>query len=326
VRAAGFRELYESYAVTAGGPFGTIVNPVNQQSQVVTALTGGNINLEPEKADTTTVGFVFAPKSGPLERFQFSADWYRIILHDPISGPPFGLGVQNIVNLCYAGQTAFCDRITFGTPGNFSTISSINNTAVNLGSFETKGVDFETSYRLPLQEFNNSLNGDLQFRLLTSLLYNMTVDNGLGSPPVNYAGQTGPTAAFGGFNTSPRWQSNFFTTYATGPVTATVQVRYIGQGKYETLSAFGGEAIAPGEAGYSTTNPNSISNNSVASATYVNLSGTFAVNQHLQVFASINNLLNKDPPVAPGGNGYPTNPVYFDTYGLTWKAGIRGKF
>jgi iron complex outermembrane receptor protein len=326
VRAAGFRELYESYAQTAGGPFGTIVNPVTQQSQVVTSLTGGNIQLEPEKADTTTVGFVFAPKSGPLERFQFSADWYRIILHDPIAGPPFGLGVQNIVNLCYAGQAAFCDRITFGTPGNYSTITTINNSAVNLGSFQTKGVDFETSYRLPLPELNDSLAGDIQFRLLTSLLYNMTVDNGLGSPPVNYAGQTGPTAAFGGFNTSPRWQSNFFTTYAGGPVTATVQVRWIGSGKYETLSAFGGEAVAPGEAGYATTNPNSISNNSVASATYVNLSGTFALNPHLQVFASIDNLLNKDPPIAPGGNGYPTNPVYFDTYGLTWKAGIRGKF
>jgi hypothetical protein len=29
--------------------------------------------------------------------------------------------------------------------------------------------------------------------------------------------------------------------------------------------------------------------------------------------------------VAPGGNGYPTNPVYFDTYGRTWRAGVRVK-
>ncbi len=68
VRAAGFRELYESYAVTAGGPFGTITNPVNNQSQIVTALTGGNIDLSPEKADTTTAGFVISPKSGAVER------------------------------------------------------------------------------------------------------------------------------------------------------------------------------------------------------------------------------------------------------------------
>ena len=326
VRAAGFRELYESYAVTAGGPFGTVVNPVNNQSEVVTALTGGNINLEPEKADTTTLGFVIAPKSGPLERFQFSADWYRIILHDPITGPPFGLGVQNIVNLCYQGQQAFCDRITFGTPGNFGTIQAVNNTAANLGSFETRGVDFETSYRLPLPEISNSLNGTLNFRLLTSLLYNMTIDDGLGSGAVDYAGQTGPTAAFGGFNTSPRWQSNFFVTYSNAPFTVTAQARYIGRGTFETVSGFGGVAVGPGEPGYSTTNPNSINNNTVASAVYLNLAGSYDVTSNVSLFLSIDNVLNKNPPVAPGGNGYPTNPVYFDTYGMFWKVGVRAKF
>jgi outer membrane receptor protein involved in Fe transport len=326
VRAAGFRELYESYAVSAGGPFGTITNPQNNQSEVITALTGGNINLKPEKADTTTVGFVIAPKSGPLERFQFSADWYDIILHDPITGPPFGLGAQNIVNLCYAGQTAFCDRITFGTPGNFATISTINNTAVNLGSFETRGVDFETSYLLPLPEINTHLNGNLNFRLLTSLLYNMTIDAGLGAAPIDYAGQSGPTAAFGGFNTSPRWQSNFFTTYNNGPFTGTLQIRWIGPGTFEAVTAYGGAPIAPGDPGYSSTNPNSINNNSVASATYVNLSGSYDIGSHFTVFATLDNLLNKSPPVAPGGNGYPTNPVYFDTYGMTWRVGFRARF
>src|SRR6202041_3783374 len=105
-------------------------------------------------------------------------------------------------------------------------------------------------------------NGNLKFRLLTSLLYNMTIDAGLGSTPVDYAGQTGPTAAFGGFNTSPRWQSNFFVTYDNGPLSVTAQVRYIGSGTYEAITAFGGAPVAPGDAGYSSTNPNSINNNS----------------------------------------------------------------
>jgi len=326
VRAAGFRELYESYAVTAGGPFGTVVNPVNQESEVITALTGGNIHLEPETADTETSGVVFAPKSGPLDRFQFSADWYRIVINDPITGPPFGLGVQNIVNLCYAGEQAFCDRITFGTPGNFGTIETVNNTAVNLGSFQTRGVDFEADYSLPLPDLSKSLAGNLSFRMLTSLLYNMTVNAGLGAAPTDYAGQTGPTAAFGGFNTSPRWQSNFFTTYNYGPLSTTLQVRFIGRGSYEAITAYGGAPIAPGEPGYATTNPNSINTNSVASATYLNWSASYDFGDHFSVFARIDNLLNKAPPIAPGGNGYPTNPVYFDTYGMTWRLGVRARF
>jgi iron complex outermembrane recepter protein len=331
VRAAGFRELYESYAVSSGGPFGQIVNPSKGQNQIVTALTGGNINLEPEKADTTTFGFVISPKSGPLERFQFSADWYRIVINDPITGPPFGLGVQNIVNLCSAGQQAFCDRVIFAKPGGFAANTAtgditINNTAVNLGHFETRGVDFETSYALPLQDLSSSLHGDLNFRLLTSLLYNMTVDNGLGSGGVDYAGQTGPTAAFGNFNTSPRWQSNFFLTYGNGPLSATLQVRWIGRGTFETLTAVGGSPIQPGDPGYSPTSANSINSNNVASATYLNLSASYDFTQHFSAFMRIDNLLNKDPPIAPGGNGYPTNPVYFDTYGMTWKVGVRAKF
>lgn len=140
------------------------------------------------------------------------------------------------------------------------------------------------------------------------------------------AGESGPTAAFGGFNTSPRWQSNLFLTYGNGPFTATLQARYIGPGKFEAITAAGGAPIEPGDAGYSTTNPNSISDNSVASATYLNLSGSYELGEHASVFAAVNNLLDRDPPVAPGGNGYPTNPVYFDTYGMTWKLGFRVNF
>jgi iron complex outermembrane receptor protein len=234
--------------------------------------------------------------------------------------------VQNIVNLCYQGQSSFCDRITFGTPGDFSTITTVNNTAVNLGQFETRGVDFESSYYLPLPDLNSHLNGNLKFRLLTSLLYNMTIDDGLGSNPIDYAGQSGPTAAFGGFNTSPRWQSNFFVTYDIGAFTATAQARYVGSGTFEATTAANGAPIQPGDAGYSPTNVNSINNNHVASATYLNLSGSYDVNKNVSVFVALDNVLNKDPPVAPGGNGYPTNPVYFDTYGMTWKLGFRATF
>ena len=37
-------------------------------------------------------------------------------------------------------------------------------------------------------------------------------------------------------------------------------------------------------------------------------------------------MFDKNPLIAPGGNGYPTNPVYFDTYGRTWRVGMRVRF
>src|SRR5262249_17246283 len=127
VRAAQFRELYQSYAVTAGGPFGSVTNPWAQQyndqhkndpgfiplptTDAANIQTGGEVDLVPEKADTWTFGIVLSPKGGFLNRFHFSADWYQIKISDAIVGPPFGIGAQNIVGQCFQGNQAFCDRM-----------------------------------------------------------------------------------------------------------------------------------------------------------------------------------------------------------------------
>lgn len=59
---------------------------------------------------------------------------------------------------------------------------------------------------------------------------------------------------------------------------------------------------------------------------YFDLSASYHFRESVEVRGGVNNLLDKDPPIAPGGNGYPTNPVYFDTYGMTWKVGFRARF
>jgi outer membrane receptor protein involved in Fe transport len=317
VRAAQFRELFQSYAVTAGGPFGSVNNPWNAGlSDPANITTGGDVNLKPERADTVTAGFVIAPKDGTLSRFRFSADWYQIEIEDAIIGPPFGVGAQNIVAQCFNGVALFCDRMTGeGT----ADILTINNTAANLQGFTTRGVDFEGAYTQPIGA------GSLNLRVLASYLYDQLFATGLGTPEVNYAGQTGPTAAFGSFNTAPKWQGNAFATFTQGPFSGTVQVRYVGSGRFLTVTGSGGRAVAPGDPGYATTNPNSINDNSVPAATYVNLSASWDVTDQFQVFGSMNNVFDKDPVIAPGGNGYPTNPVYFDTYGRTWRIGVRAK-
>ena len=329
VRSPQFRELFQSYATASGGAFGTVTNPWYVQdgktvtSQTPLISTGGKLSLNPEKADTTTVGIVISPKDGFLSGFNFSADWYQIYINQPIVGPPFGVGAQNIVNQCYAGNAAFCALIT--QDANHS-ISYINNQAVNLGKDTTRGVDFEADYNLPLERIAANAPGSLTFRVLASYLYDMIIDPGNGGGIYNYAGQSGPTAAFGGFNTSPKWQANAFFTYSNGPFSGTVQLRYVGPGKFETTTSSGGLALSPGDPGYSTTDINSINNNHVPSAIYVNLSAAYDVTKNLTFFSNINNLFNKSPPMAPGGNGYPTNPVYFDTYGMTWKVGVRARF
>ena len=333
VRAPQFRELFQSYATASGGPFGTVTNPwyVDLQktnpNQVVTQTplisTGGSLAVVPEKADTTTVGVVISPKEGPLAGFNFSADWYQIYINQPIVGPPFGVGAQNIINLCYQGNAHFCGLLTQDAAHS---ISYVNNQAVNLGKDTTRGIDFEADYNLPLERLSSGMAGSLNFRVLASYLYDLIIDPGLGGNIYNYAGQSGPTAAFGGFNTSPKWQANAFMTYTNGPFSGTIQARYVGPGRFTTTTPSGGLAVAPGDAGYAATNVNSISSNSVPAAWYFSLHASYDVTKHFTVFGNIDNLFDKDPPFAPGGNGYPTNPVYFDTYGMSWKVGVRARF
>jgi iron complex outermembrane receptor protein len=324
VRAAQFRELFQSFNTTSGGPFGSVNNPWNNGlTDPANITSGGDINLVPERADTWTVGVVLSPKSGAFNRMRFSADWYQITIKDAIIGPPFGVGAQNIVTQCFNGVQAFCDRMTGeGT----SDILTITNTAVNLQGFTTRGIDFEAGYTLPLGEVSDGWRGDLNFRVLASYLYDMLFSTGLATGATNYAGQSGPTGAFGSFNTAPKWQGNAYLTYSNGPFSGTVQARYVGPGRFLTLTAAGGAPVAPGDPGFATTLPNSISTNKVASAIYVNLAASWDFNKNFALWGSVNNLFDKDPPVAPGGNGYPTNPVYFDTYGTLWKLGIRVKY
>jgi iron complex outermembrane recepter protein len=342
-RAPSFYELW-SQSISQGGLFGTVPNPwVNgpgtpgfgtavDAARVQTGSYDPAVGLRPEQATTSTVGFVITP-TGPLDGLKLSADWWDITIANAIAeiGASIG-GGATIVNSCFAGFSYYCQFIQ-GTPngtGGFSQITGVENYNLNLGSYTVRGYDFEADYRLPFSRFASGRGDSLDFRVLATYQYDQIVSPGEGVPSYNFAGQSGPTGAFGDFNTVPKWQGNAFVTYANGPFTGVIQVRYVGSGKYGIIdSGTGLPLIGAGEPGYSTSYAASINNNNVASATYMNLSLNYTLpffntdGRSLQVFGSLQNVFDKSPPVAPGGNGYPTNPVYFDTFGRTWKAGVR---
>ena len=312
VRAAGFRELFLPRTTAVG--FATVNNPwttpPNQVDTSFAATAGGNPNLEPEEADTKTFGAVFS-----FDRFRVSADWFEIDLANAITQSP---GNQPLVNACFSsgGTGPACDRIVGeGT----ADITAIDSGAMNLAGFLTRGWDYEATFDFPL-----SAGGNLNLRLIGTYLYDMIVDTGLGPKPIDYDGQSGPVASFGSFNTQPNWQARAFLTYARDRFTSTLETRYVGSGALN-VTYF---ESPPGDA--RNILANSVSDNSVDDAYYLSWSGSYDFRRNegnqMQVFWVINNLLDKDPPVAPGGNAYPTNPVFFDTLGLRYRAGFRIAF
>ena len=312
VRAAGFRELFLPRVTVQSGvfpanvtnPWAPVGNP-NRTSDQFFQTTGGYPGLEPETADTTTFGTVFT-----FDKWRISADWFEIDLKDAITQSP---GNQQLVDQCFRSGGGACDRVTgFGTPD----ITAIDSSAINLAGFLTRGVDFETNYNLPMRS-----GGSINLRLIATYLYDMIVNTGLGAPPINYHGQSGPVASFGSFNTQPDWQGTAWVTYARNRFTTTLETRWVGPGK---LNATWFE-LPQGAA--TATSTFSVTDNTVSSALYLSWSGSFDFqNKKTQLFWVVNNLLDRDPPVAPGGNAYPTNPVFFDTLGRRVRVGVRFAF
>ena len=275
------------------------------------ATSGGNPALESEAADTTTFGTVLS-----FDKFRFSADWFEIDLGDAITLSP---GNQPLIDACFrsGGTSIACDRVTgYGT----ADITAIDSTAVNLAGFLTRGWDYEASYEVPL-----SSGANINLRFIGTYLYDMIVDTGFGVPPIDYEGQSGPVGSFGSFNTQPKWQARAFLTYARQRFTTTLETRYIGSGTLNTVWI----DSPPGAA--SNTLANSVNDNTVEDAYYFNWSGSYDIRPErdgnsLQLFWAVNNLLDEDPAVAPGGNAYPTNPVFFDTLGRRLRVGVRFTF
>jgi outer membrane receptor protein involved in Fe transport len=310
VRAAGFRELFLPRTTVIG--FATVTNPWfgGATDTSFAATAGGNPDLEPEESDTQTFGAVFS-----FDRFRISADWFEIDLANAITQSP---GNQPLVNACFAsgGTGPACDRIVGeGT----ADITAIDSGAMNLAGFLTRGWDYEATLDFPL-----SAGGNLNLRLIGTYLYDMIVDTGLGPAPIDYDGQSGPVASFGSFNTQPNWQARAFLTYARDRFTSTLETRYVGSG---SLNVTWTES-PPGAP--TNTLLNTVSDNSVDDAYYLSWSGSYDFGRtdgnQLQVFWVINNLLDEEPVVAPGGNAYPTNPVFFDTLGMRYRAGVRIAF
>ncbi|HEX5045989.1 MAG TPA: TonB-dependent receptor [Gammaproteobacteria bacterium] len=310
VRAANFRELFLPRVTNTSTT--TVTNPWASGAidSTFNATTGGNPALIPEEADTTTFGAVFS-----FDNVRFSADWFEIDLGKAITQSP---GNQPLIDACFKsnGTSPACARVTgYGT----ADITAIDASAVNLAGFLTRGWDYEATWDVPMR------TGSINLRFIGTYLYDMIVDTGFGIPPIDYEGQSGPVGSFGSFNTQPRWQARAFVTYGRNRFSTTLETRYVGSGK---LNAVWTEA-SPGTAGARVLS--SVNDNSVDDAYYLNWSGSFDIKQEsqgnqFQVFWAVNNLLNEDPAIAPGGNAYPTNPVFFDTLGQRVRLGVRLSF
>jgi hypothetical protein len=152
-----------------------------------------------------------------------------------------------------------------------------------------------------------------------------------GGPFVNVVGQTGTSNSFLSDNQpTAEWQATFSTTFNHGPMSVTGQVRYVSDGKIDYLGVLPGQTVPVGG------RVESIDH--VPSYQVFALTGSYMFEnvgpmKTLQVWGAVDNLFDKDPPIAVGGGVFGpsnvnggTNAIFFDTMGRSFKVGLRTSF
>ncbi len=309
IRAPNLLELF------SGGVSGT--NNVNNlitsdPTAFIRSLSRGNLNLTPEKADTTGVGVLVQPQF--LPGLKASVDFWRLDIKDSIQV----LQGQDVVNFCYRGQKAFCDAIARSSMGGQEQYL-INITPLNIARQTVEGVDFELSYHFDLGRVSQDWAGSLTFRALATNNRKNILDFGLNSP-VNTAGVNEGHSSDGGM---PRWRWMAAMAYDVGAITSAITARGVSAG---TLS----NAFIACTAGCpaSTIEQPTINMNHIAGAAYVDASLAYRFENGVSAFLNVQNVANKDPATVPRINGTPygyaqTNPILYDILGRIFRAGIR---
>jgi iron complex outermembrane recepter protein len=252
-------------------------NPSNQYN----GINGGNPQLQPEKADTYSIGFVFKPSFVP--DLNLSADYYDI----KVNGDIGVIGGNVILQQCVS-QNLFCDLIHRNATGSLWNSQSgyVVDTNVNVGSTTSKGIDVKASYKVPLPPAFGGLRAQLEGTKVIGLYTQVLT----GGPNYNCEGFEGGTCGAG----QPGWRHVLNTTW-TSPWAAwdlTLRWRYVGSVNSDTTS------------------PNPILNQGntpppnphIAAYNYIDLESSYSLSKMLKLTLGVNNIADKDPPVIVGAD------------------------
>nr|WP_295077186.1 TonB-dependent receptor [uncultured Roseateles sp.] len=286
-----------------GGVF-TLTQP---DMQSVSGYNSGNKDLKPEKGTSSTLGVVITPTSVPLlKNFAFTADYFDISIDKAIANP----GRQYALNQCYnGGSESFCKFITrravANSGGSAGALTYIDQSPVNSGGMQTRGVDLTANYAEKVGP--GRLNSRLSYTHLIEGWTQATPEDVKDS----YKGEVGaPTN---------KWTFNLGYDFGNWSVSTTTT--YIGESYLDDQFA---SKYLNDSKNYPLFNQNSFK---IASKTYFDLQGSYKFGK-AQVYVGVDNAFDtKAPPIITGlpGNttGAETAASVYDPIGRRYYVGIR---
>ena len=311
IRAPNLNELFsrgrqQNAVIDDTGPGGT-----GQFYSGVPNIATGNLNLKPEVADSSVIGFVYQPSG--LKGLSLAMDFYTTKIEDAI----FVAGGAIAVRECNADPNSpLCAFVTRGpTAASPRAVIRTQNSPVNLNSELSTGLDFEVSYRVPLSTwFANSRPGNLVVRALAGYIDEYSAVSPL-APTINQAGN-GRANATTGVAALPRVRGNLSFNHTRGAFATFLQMRYIGGMTWDKTRVLGvttdynnvpSTAYFDGQIGYRTQ----------------------VLGRNTEIYLNVANILDRGPTYAPRNTGatpMPTDPGLFDQVGRMYRLGIKTSF
>jgi outer membrane receptor protein involved in Fe transport len=277
--------------------YGNIANsPAGQYN----FLQGGNPNVAPEEADTYSLGIVWSPSF--VEDLTLSVDWYSIEIEQGIGN----LTPEFILNECLDGNAAQCANVRRGNAGdlwigsNVDTAGQVVALLDNLAIEKVEGFDIVADYAVTLGDM-----GTLTLSNTMSIVDKWDQQELASAPVEDCKGVWGGVCGF----PNPDFRNNLRVTWLTPwDVTASVLWRHMGE--VEDLNG----------------------NLDLPSYNYLDVAGVWDVLENTSLRAGINNVLDKEPPIAGnaagpsiGGNGN-TFPGVYDALGRYMYVGVTVSF
>ncbi|MGB0894659.1 MAG: TonB-dependent receptor domain-containing protein [Parashewanella sp.] len=254
----------------------------------VDTLSGGNPNLKPENSESKTYGIVWQPSF--VEDFSINLDYYDIQIEDAILSVAASRVVDNCVDSEGGPDAEYCSQVTRDPVTKNVTL--VKSGYLNASAFNTKGIEFETNYKMDLGsgELGLKLSGNKLLELERFEFQNI---------PDKVNDEKGEVG-------DPSLQLRFSAKYRLDDLALTWNTRFI-----DRSATFD---VSKNEGG----SPEDVSPAYVGSMVTHSLSGSYVLTDNLAIRAGVRNLFDKLPP------GYTENAIY-DLVGRRYFVGLTFK-
>jgi iron complex outermembrane recepter protein len=274
-------------------------------------VEGGNPDLGPEEASTTTLGVVWTSRAAHplLANLQVSLDWYRIDITNRIATVFFADFVSNCYDAAYNPDLSLDSEwcTPFRRDASTGEIVDAQQLLRNAYDWETDGIDLQLDWRIDLGP------GQLGVNWLVAWVDSMTVGVHTGNvPPEELVGTIG-NSVMGSFTVGaslPEWKSNLHLSYAWGDLTVGATWRYI-------------DAMTDAD---TTLDPVF----RVPHVDYFDLDAGYEFSagllEGLELRVGIENVTDEDPPIVPSPLGPNTDSSQYDVLGRRYYASLGYSF